>query len=307
MPLPAAPLLSRRKVLGVSIETTSGTQATTTSSMASTVVYNPRLAPGAMLDAGKRMPSGTYLGAHPASRGMRSGTLSFRTELRYGDQFLTLLKGCGYVTSSTTAAPTSAVGSQKTLSFALWEEGRRKNLYGACGNCVISADAAGILFCDWSFQGIYGDVVDEASPTTSIAAAAPWTMKGISTLQIASSTIPLVSRFSLDLGAKVEMRENATLDSGIAHFFIVDREPTLTLDTEAHKIADFANWTDLLAGTTRAFSFTTTSGGHSVTFSAPAIQRMSIADEDRGGRIVDASVFQLCASSGDDELAITIV
>ena len=98
-----------------------------------------------------------------------------------------------------------------------------------------------------------------------------------------------------------------TTSQGILHYHVEDREPTITLDTEASLTADYDNYSLFLGGTEVAFSAAFAISGHTLTIAAPKVQRVGVTDGERGNKRVDELKLQCNASSGDDELTFTYV
>lgn len=306
MALPAVPLMTRLACLGVSVETTSGTENAPVASISTSPIYNARMVAGDLVGDGRRAPQGNYYGQADAVTGARMGTLTFSMDLAYGGSLLTLLKGCGYITSSTTAAPSSALSDHKTLTFRLWENGRAKRLVGAVGNFTISGTRGGVLTANFEFNGIWYKPVDQAMPSTTVGNHTLWTMKGVSAFTIGGVTIPKCNAFSLTSGNTLSMRSDITSAYGLAHGYVADRSPTFEADFEAHLVADYDAWGKYDDATTEALSLVTTAGGHSITLAAPRMQRVAVDDGERDGARLDTQTFSLNSSAGNDEFTITI-
>ena len=307
---PYVPLLSRKKLLGASEEAVAGAIETmTVADLMAANIYDAKMVPLDMLSEGERMPQGHYLGNVTSIIGKQLGQLTFRQELRHGDPFALragsgLLTGMGYELSTSTYVPTSDMSKPKTWTFALWEDGRKKQLYGCMGTAVLTWENGGRVFADYTWLGSWQAPVDESMPaqapvTTApyVATSAVFTIGGAAVAQIASGTI--------DLGASIEPREDITKVSGVVHFHVGSRAPRVTLDLEARKVAEGAGFADLLAMTEAALVLTFTDGTNTLAVAAPKLQRINIGDDERGGRLVDSTEFQCNASAGDDELTFT--
>ncbi len=301
---PFAPLLTRKKLLGGTEETTSGTAAIVSAALSNTIVYDVKLVPIDFFADGKRMPSGNYLGTVDAIGGKRLGKLTFKQEIRNGDQFVPMLTCAGYKLTTGVYAPTTDMASRKTWSFAVWEGGRRKGLKGASGTCKISGSNGGRNFAEWEITGVWIAPIDEAMPAQAPINSTSY-LASSATFTVAGAAFPLISKYGLDLGNSVEPRESITSADGVLHTMVTEREPKFTVDPEARKVADNDAYGLMLAGTTGALVLTLTTGNGSLAIAAPRMQRLTISDDDRGGKLVDGIVFGLNASSGDDELTFT--
>lgn len=298
-------LLARKKLLGATQETTSGTAASVTAALAGTVVYDAEMVPDDMHSAGKRMPHGHYLGTYDAVKGLQTGTLRYKQELRWQDGFAAMLTGAGYVLDTGVYKPTSSFASRKTWSLAIWEDGRKKMLIGAVASALrISGKVGERVFADWEWKGVWQAVTDAAMPALAPINSAPYIARAL-TLTFGGAALPAGSEFEINLGLTAEPREDLTATQGVSHFVITEREPTLTIDPEARLVASHDAFGGLLAGTTGAISLVLTADGETLTIAAPRAQRISVGTSARGLKATDPITLALHASSGDDELTFT--
>ena len=299
-------LVTRRALLGGAEEDVSGTAEDVTEALSSTTIYDAKMVPVDFYADGMRQPIGT--GGYVAGvRGTTRGQLTFRQEIRNGDQFLSMLTGAAMtITSGSSYAPTTSFSSRKTWTFRLWEDGRAKQIHGATANVSLEWTNGGRVFANWTWDGVWDAPEDEAMPEQSATAHTTSVYVARSaTLTIGAAEIPHTSSGTIDMGNSVVPREDVTAASGISHFFIESRQPQITLDTEARKIAEGAPFATLLSGATAAFVLEMTSGANTLSVTCPAVQRIDVGDEDRGGRRVDQLTLLCCAYSGDDEIVIT--
>jgi len=304
MALPAAPLLTRKKVVGAAAETTKGTSvlASVTTALASTLTYDAKCSPQGMVDDGRREPDGLYQGQIVAVPGKRVGQLTFRQELRHGDVLMTLLTACGYK-DATGYKPVSSISDQKCLSMKVWEDGRMKAIIGAMGDCSIEWTHGGRVFANWTFTGVWQAPTDVAMPATAPVTSVTTLKAAGATLTVGGAAIGYVGSGRINLGNSVAMREDITSASGVIHAVIESRNPTVELDPEAATVANSDCYGSLLAGTAGALALVFTDGTATLTVGALKLQYTDIADSARGGRLVDAATFLCAASSGDDELS----
>ena len=122
----AAALLTRRKVVQVSTETTKGTLVAGATHV---LVYDPVMQLNDSTQS--RQPSGSALGNFPAVSGERVGTFNCKAEMR-GDGsggfdigLEMLLIACGFSQSSEIITPVSSVSTMKTVTE---REGKIKEL-----------------------------------------------------------------------------------------------------------------------------------------------------------------------------------
>lgn len=299
----AGPLLSRRKIVGATEETTSGTAATVTAALADNF-YDAACDPENLFPEGPRAPLGHYLGGVDAVLGQRQGRMRFTQEIRAGGAFLPFLTGAGWLLATGTYKPTSLMGSRKTWSLGLFEDGVKKLIYGAAGNCSIAIREAQRVTASWDWMGIWSAPTDVALPTRAPINSAPYVARSV-TLTIGGSAIPLHNEVSIDLGATVSPREDIGVAAGINHFYISDINPRVTIDCEATLVATLDQYGLLLGGTTAALSIVLTSGATTLTIAAPRVQRLEVGSGDRGGKLTNPITLACLNSSGDDALSFT--
>ncbi|MCK4340289.1 MAG: hypothetical protein KAY37_01025 [Phycisphaerae bacterium] len=295
------PLFTRKALLGGAEETTPGTLPTITTPLANTSIYGAQLVPMGFFDEGQRMPDGHYLGHVAATLGAQIGRLTFRQDLRYGDKFVAMLTGAGYVLDTGTYKPTSDMANRKTWGFKLWEDGRLKALAGACGTCTIELISNQRAVANWEWTGTWQAPTDVAMPAQAPNSSGVWIARA-ATLTLGGSAIAHTERVTIDLGNQVVPRQDLATTVGVAHFLVSEREPRITLDPEARLVAQHDAFGLLLAGTEAAFNNVLTAGANTLTIAAAKCQRRAVNDEERDGRRIDALELQCNADSGDDEL-----
>lgn len=304
---PYAPLLFRKKLLGGAEETTAGTAETISAALTGTAIdRSATMTPGTIFDAGKRMPIGNYLGQIQAAPGLYSATLSWEQELRYGDTFPAITTCFGYLNTAGTYKPTSIAASRKTWTFKLYEDGRVKLMSGCVGDAEFTFVNGSRAMMRANVSGIWNtQPTDAALPTQPTVNSLPWVVRAI-TLTVGGSAIANIARVGIRLGNTVVLRQNVTATSGIHHCYITERAPTVTLDTEARKKADYDLFGPYLLGTEVALNIVLNNGSNTLTITAPKMQRIQVEDTERDGILLDSLTFQLNASSGDDELTFAI-
>lgn len=298
------PLLKRRCVLGGAEEATSGTLETISAALASTTVYDAELQIDDPFTDGERSPDGLYLGHADRVKGKTTCTLKFKQELRHGDKFVAMLTGAGFLLATGVYKPTSSMGSRKTWSFALWEDGRRKRMSGAAGNFTIKADVGGKVMAEWEWKGVWEGADDNALPATSPINTVPYVATNL-TLTLGGSALPLSSGFEIGMNNVLEPREDLTDASGVFVFIVGARAPMMSIDPEAALVATHDAYGLLLAGTTGAVNLVLTCAAGTLTIGAPRAQRLKITTGARGAKATDAIELQLNHSSGDDEISFT--
>lgn len=300
-------LCSRRKIIKLKLETTKGTGAT---------VDLYVLAFDAMTNTAgewiQRQPGSKFLGNIAGMPGDLAGQMTFRVEMRgdgvaavFDDGLEACMQACGYKLAGAVYSPTSDISAQQCITLQLYEDGIMKKLIGAMGNVSISGVFGQQMFADFTFSGVWQAVTDVALPTASYSSTIPPTLKS-TTFTCPAGTTPFVANVTVDLQAVVTAVEDISKAGGISHYVITDRDPIITIDSQADLVATNDVYGAWLAGTEIAFSLLV--GGtanNKFTIAAPKFQYREIAGGDRDGKLLHEATGQCNASSGDDEITIT--
>ena len=223
-------LLRKQRVLAAKAETTIGTAETLTASEAAFNIYNAEIQ--ATVEHDERQSQGSF-SQQSSIPGPRMGTVTFTTYLEpegSGDVpgwASTFLPGVAMVDSSgtfsvTTEAPNTNV---KTLTIGIYEDGKKKSIAGAMGNVVITCTAGKIIQFDWTFQGVWQDVVDATilAPTYPTPKPLRWAS---ATYTLGGASIGNTQTLTFDLGNEVIMVPDATTASGYRNALVpVESQP----------------------------------------------------------------------------------
>lgn len=305
MPEPFAPLLLRKSLVGAAIETTSGTDvlASITTPLSGTAVYNAVVEPIDPFAEGQRRPDGHYLGNVDAAQGRKMARLRFTQELTPSSAFFTLIQACAYFNSGG-YKPTSNVANMKTASFKVWQDGKLYSLFGAAGTFSIRIEVGRPITVDFDFQGVWSTDADSSMPAQSPINTLPYIAKSV-TVTVGGATPPHWTSMVFDANNTVVARDTGGSAGGVAHYLVTERDPTISVDYEGRLVAQFDAFGLLMAGTTAAITATATKGANSFLVAAGRAQRRNVNQGDRDGIRTHPTVWQLNASSGDDEVAFT--
>jgi hypothetical protein len=300
-------LHTRFKTIAAKIEDTKGTAETLTASEAAILAFDPAI--DQSIEFENRMPAGFAGGVTTATPGVYGATFTASVELRGSGTAgtlpawaETLLVACGLKDNgSGVLQPILAMDDQKTVTIAIWEDGRKKQIHGAMGNAVLRGTFGQRTMVEFTFTGIWDSPTDEATPTGI-------THESTSPLRFAGTTFtfdsyhPKLSEFSFDLGNDVQLRPDVEVDpAGVFSAYIAGRQPTVTLDPEAVKVATHDLYGKWIAGTTVDFALSVGSTtGNIVAVNMDRLQYMSPTNAERNGLKVD----QLTAEPRDGGTAL---
>jgi hypothetical protein len=159
---------------------------------------------------------------------------------------------------------------------------------------------------DFTFRGKWQAPIDEAMPAFSFSTEPAIKMDAAaSTFTLGGSSV-LVSKFELDMGIDVQPRPDIAAAAGIAYFHAADRDVTLAIDPEADTVAGEDFYGEWLAGTEKAVSLAIVGVDDTFTFAIPALQYRQLPDTEREGILAHDITGQCNASSGDDEVTLTV-
>jgi hypothetical protein len=304
----AEPLLSRKKVIQVEIESAKGT-ANAVPSVTDVLVFEPDMKPTAPFQ--QRKGPGKYLGN--SEKGIieeKSGSFTCSAEMRGNGTnamdtgLAVLLQACGLKNTAETYQVTSVPANHKTITIWVFEDGVKKILHGAMGNVTFEGETGKRLMCNFEFTGIWNAPTDAAIPAFAPSAEPP-PILATGTFSIGAAR--KVSRFSLNMNNEVVLRHDINAASGIAHAVITDFDPVVGADLEADLVATYDINGIWLAGTEAAMSVVLGTGaGKCITFTIPKLQYREIPEGDRSGLQIYDITAQCNHSTVDDAVAIAV-
>jgi len=301
-------MLARKKVIQAKLETEKGTKET--EGFTDIRIFDPDIRPSSPFEP--RRGSGKYLGNSVAGIVQeRSGIFTCSTELRGNgtdamDAGLSvLLQCCGLKNTAESYQVSSVVANHKTCTIQVFEDGKKKVLYGAMGNLTFEGDTGKRMMCNFEFTGIWDAPVDEELPAFSPGTEPPPILAS-GTFSIGAAR--KVSRVSLNMGNEVVLRMDINAASGIAHAVIVDNDPVMSCDLEAELVAAYDINGIWLAGTEAAVSLVLGSGaGKQITFTIPKFQYREIPEGNRDGILTYDITGQCNHDSGDDAVKVAVL
>ena len=298
-------LLTRKRVLKVSVETVKGTSVAATSALR---VEDPICK--ANFNWTERGSAGVFMGNEQSDvPGPKVGQSTFVTELKGNGAggadagLAVLLQGIGLLKTSEVYNAHSLVSAQKALSLEQSEDGKLKGLAGAMGNAILSANAGERAILTVTLDGIYDAVTDVALPANAPGAETPLFFQN-GTVTFGGVALKIAS-VSLDFGMAVFPKEDAAAAFGVAYFKITDHMPTISIDPEDELVAAFDYEGIYAAGSTSVVVLTFTNGTDKCTIDLPAVQMVQLDPGDRNGSAIYDINGKSLVSSGNDDLKLT--
>lgn len=312
------PLLTRKTVLAAKIESTAYTYEALGAQDSNYNVFGVDYTPN--IEQEERMAADGFSN-RASTTGLRSGQISFKCDL-HGDGgggvptwASTFLPACaivdtgGGVFACKTGTPfegTLPDNGIRTLTMAVFEDGRRKSLTGAMGTARFVFPTGKNAYVEFTFKGSWNDVEDATVLTPSYPDQFP--------LRFASANLtinaiePCVAEISVDIGNTVSMREcqkNANA-SGYRGAFVGNRKVIGSLDPEAQLVADYDFYGDWINSNERAMLLRVQDDNDRIQIDVPKFQITNVGNGDRNGLRTDPVTWQANRNAAaDDEITIT--
>lgn len=241
--------------LAVAIETTTGTAATVSAADAAINVFDIDFQPDQPMNARPRQASKGQLAG---VAGAKPGTLKFSVELSGSGASGAVplwasrcLPACGMNDSGGTFSFLDT--SEVTDTLVWYADGLKNTLVGAKGTFTISGEDGGRAMVNFEFRGKHTAEADDTLLSPTFPTVVPVACKG--TTFTLHSVTPKISKFEINAGNELVLREDMTDATGYHAAEIVTMAPTMTLDPEAVAVAT-KDWTGIRdASTSGSFNF----------------------------------------------------
>lgn len=310
-------MLTKRRVVVAKIEAAEGIPEALVAGDGGIIAINAKWTPDIkMLSRDAALPTLSKLQDIP---GMALARIQFRAELMGRTTAFSaankphvspFLRACGFAETVVTTAGQEKVSyapastGLPSLTIGLYTDGVVKMLAGARGTVKIMGSVGEQIWAEFDFLGAYVAPVDGAmlSPTFPSHLPPRLTNAGMTV----GGFSPTFKSFEIDLGNKLAPREDANSASGYKSFMLTDRNPRGRFDPEMELIATHDWYGRWKAGTTGALNIGAvgTDQYNRVKITAPKLAYSKVAEGDREGIELANTDFQLCMSSGDDEISI---
>lgn len=309
------PLLTRREVLLLKIETTYNTDAAPSASANALQFMEPSFNPGESARIIDRPIVRPFLGMPKRLFGGTLSSISFKLELKGSGTAGTVpalgaaLRCCGWgetINASTSVVykPESTPANQKSCTIWYYQDGTLHKLTGCRGNVDFTIEAGGIPSASFNFIGHYTSHTDASIVTPTFEATIPNPIKG-ATFTIGGFAA-VINAMSISSGNKVSAVPSVTASDGFAEVRITDRDITGSMDPEMQLVATQDVMSQWKARTELALSFALPgSAGNILTITAPKVVYGAPTQGDREQIRTWATPFHMVENSGDDECVLT--
>jgi|SRR6185436_14498092 len=208
-------------------------------------------------------------------------------------------------------APTSspASGSFYTLGKSVtvegYKDGNKHILSGAVGICKKNLESGKYGKYSFEMWGAYTDVTDVAVPSITVVNVLPPVFE--SAVIGIHGFPPVLSKFSVDEGGKIGVRDDATSPNSIKGFALTSREPKGSLQIEAETVARHDVFGKVIASTQGPAALKYGSvAGNRIILAYPVVQYGGNKYVNRNDFLDYAIDLDFAGNSGDDWEAIII-
>lgn len=313
------PFLPQRQQVGVKVETTEGTDAVIAAANLIAPPYDIEYAPSFEMFPRDNLQAS--LSQLPQVAGERSVVLRFATEIKGSGTAGTAppnlsapLKACGFgetivASTSVTYAPASENVDSVTIEIREADTAGIAKIFqvlGCRGNVAFEAVKGDIVLARFEFTGRYIEPTEGSMLATQVPTPLPvsflgaaFSFQGIGTLKVQTVT--------LDMGNKVNLRNDANQVSGNFSAVITNRIPSGSIDPERELIATINTFNKLTTNAEGILTYVLGStAGNITTITVPKAQIINLTPADRDGLRIETLDLQLNQSvtAGDDEISI---
>lgn len=305
------PLLTKRSVIAVAVESTAGTAETLDATDAAFNAYNATATPGISLGTREGQSAMSMLLGIP---GAYIGTITYETDLYTAPGWEPHLACAGLVEGAGSAADiwtvTTVSSNWKTATVAQYKDGKVYELMGAMCNIELIFVAGQVTKVRWTWTGAinhagsrWGRDATILAPTYPLTAASAPRWASASALTIGGAAFK-VANLTYNLNNQVTMLEDPTTAAGVYRAWIGSRAVGGTMDPEEELHATRADFTNWLTPTEVALVNTYAS----MSISVPKLQWVSLPTGDRNGAAILNATWQAnrSAAAGDDEFVIDL-
>ncbi len=217
----------------------------------------------------------------------------------------TITGGTSGATATTSSTATNAgmvllpiTASVPSLTLGGYQDGIRKYIKGARGSGRFKFKTGDPTLFSPEFMGVEAGVTDN-SIFSGIVPESILPPVFLNATMTADGVAAKISEMDIDLGVILGMRTAPADNRGILCYSVTDRKSSGSFDPEMVLVATHDFFGKLFAGTTMELIAKWGSGtGAVLTFYAPAIQYISVGDEERDGIATAPCNFRLTSNLG---------
>jgi hypothetical protein len=262
----------------------------------------------------ERMPAKVSLAPLKSLYGGSLMAMSFDVEVKGSGTIDTppelgvLLRGCGFaetITGATSVGYKPASSLHKSITIYYFEDGIRRVLTGARGNCTFSGEVGMPAKFSFNFTGHYSDPTDVVLPTPTYDTTVPQVLLGMSSFLV-DGFAAVVSKLTFDMGNEVAKPGTIIAADGFGEIRISRRNVTGSMDPEQTLVATY-NWVNKWKTVATGALTTGTLGsvaGNRFLLTMPALTWSSLAPGDKTGISTFEAGFEARESAGDDEVSL---
>lgn len=207
------------------------------------------------------------------------------------------------------ALPLLAVTTNRTITIAGYQDGRKIAAAGCMGNVKFVFPNGKKAYAEFTFTGKYEAVTDATLLAPTLPSVTPPRAANL-TFTFADAIPGKTNQVEINLQNEVSLREDISpggASAGYCYASIVDRNPMVTASVESQLVATNDLTGKMLAQTLEAFILKI--GGatwNALQFDAPKAQIVGIAYGEREGLNTDDVTWELKRNSAnDDEMTLT--
>lgn len=201
---------------------------------------------------------------------------------------------------------TAAITDLASASMYFWKDSILHRLLGAVGTWSLEGEVGKIGTFQFKMSGLWVDPADSELPAPTLT-----TLTGPQALAMdmrIGAYTPVFTALKLDLGAKIDKRQDANADEGLVGLMITGRSPTGTLDPEVDALAAYNPWDAWKSGTkSRLNCYLGSVAGNRWAIHVGQAQYSDLKYKDRNGIVAYDLPFIPCQERlGDDEIRLIL-
>ena len=308
---------TKRRVVAGKIEGAEGTPETLTNTETGLISIDPKYTPDI-----KMLPRGVILATfskYPDLAGQQLAHIALKCEvIGRGTAYSAInlpvlspyLRACGLAETVDVSAGAEKVTYKRassgipSMTLGLYTDGMIKTISGARGTLKFTGDTGGALYAEMDFIGSYIAPTDGSMLTPTYSSLAPPQLLNVGFAIGAYS--PTLKSFTIDLGNKLNQRDDMNSPSGIKSFMLTDGDTRGSFDPEATLVSVYDYYGKWKGGITGALAIGAFGPAqyNKVKITAPKLVTTKVNEATRNGTDTLAVDFQLAMSAGDDEFVL---